>query len=91
MFLDGSCLATASGALLCGRTDDQALSALELVCDVDLVARRALHQRHIGDFIPNLHTGACGCVEQTGGGQCQGAGVVQATGGEHDERQGRGG
>lgn len=54
--------------VLCGLTDDQAFSALELVGNVDLVARRALHQLDVGDSVPYLHMGARRGVEEAGGG-----------------------
>jgi len=70
-----------------GRTDDQALPGLELVRNVDLVAGRALHQRHFGDFVPSLHVGARGCVEEAGSGQRKRAREGQAASGKHGERQ----
>ena len=51
-------------------TDDDTL-ALELLGDVDLVARRGLDEVNVWDGIANLNTGACrrleaaGCAEGT--------------------------
>jgi hypothetical protein len=72
-------------------TNNQALSTLELIRNVHLVAWRMLHQLYIGNLVSDLHVSTCGGMEQTASGYAERARVLEATGGKHGEWQCGGG
>jgi hypothetical protein len=63
-------------------TDDDAL-ALELLGDVDLVARRGLDKLNVGDGIANLDIGTGRRLEGTGSAKGTRGGCHESAGGEH--------
>jgi hypothetical protein len=65
-------------------TDDDAL-ALELLCDVDLVARRGLDELDVGNGIANLDIGTGRRLEGTSGAKGARGCCCESASGEHGD------
>jgi hypothetical protein len=65
-------------------TDDDAL-ALELLGDVDLVARRGLDELDVGNGIANLDIGTGRRLEGTGSAKGARGGCCESAGGKHGD------